>query len=166
MFLINLLGFDFIWFGLVYWGDIFVPWALLLLCMHFYFISKKKRNEFYLVCVVAAIGILIDYSLHYFDIFIFNETSFIPVWLVTLWFCFGATLCHSLNFLQNSRVLQWLVGALLAPLSYIAGNQLNAVSFSLSNVQTFVVLAFIWGLLMLIFFNLKSHIIHKEISYA
>ncbi len=166
MFLINLLGFDFLWFGLVYWGNIFTPLAILLLSLHFYFISKSRRREFYLVAIVALIGILVDSSLHYIGVFIFPETSIIPIWLITLWLCFGATLCHSLNFLQHSRVLQWLVGALLAPFSYLAGKQLNVVSFSLSSSQTFIVLAFIWGLLMLLFFTLKSHLIEEEINYV
>ena len=46
MFIINIVGFDFAWFGLVYWGNSFIPVALLLLCLHFYFVSKKKISEF------------------------------------------------------------------------------------------------------------------------
>ncbi|MEW6993302.1 DUF2878 domain-containing protein [Colwelliaceae bacterium MEBiC 14330] len=166
MFLINLLGFDFLWFGLVFWGNIFTPCAILFLCLHFYFISNNRRREFFLVTTVALIGIIVDSTLHLIGVFIFPETSIIPIWLVTLWLCFGATLCHSLNFLQHSKVLQCLVGAFLAPLSYLAGKQLNVVSFSLSNSQTFMVLAFIWGLLMLLFFTLKSHLVKEEINYA
>jgi len=166
LFIINIIGFDFVWFGLVFWGNIFIPVALVLLGLHFYFVSKSKVKEFYLVCVVALIGILVDSTLQYFEIFIFSMENSIPFWLVTLWFCFAATICHSLNFLQKSKILQLLVGAFLAPISYLAGHKLDVVSFGLSTSNTIIILSIIWGVLMLIFFSLKSYLIHDEVNYA
>lgn len=89
-----------------------------------------------------------------------------PYWLVTLWFCFASTISHSLNFLQNSVLLQIVVGSLIAPLSYVAASKLNAVDFSLSLVNTFAILSLVWGLLMVIFFALKSHLIKEEARYV
>ena len=155
MFIINVIGFDFIWFGLVYWGNVFIPVASVILGLHFYFVSKSKINELYLVCVIALIGILVDSSLQYFEIFIFPGGNSIPLWLVTLWFCFAATICHSLNFLQNSRLLQLLVGACLAPVSYLAGHKMDAVSFGLSISNTIIILSIVWGGLMVDIFHFK-----------
>jgi len=89
-----------------------------------------------------------------------------PLWLITLWFCFASTICHSLKFLQKSKLFQVLVGGLLAPVSYLAGNEMNAVSFGLSVTNTFVILSVLWGVLMLIFFALKSQLIQEEARYA
>jgi len=166
MFIVNVIGFDLVWFGLVYWGNSFIPIALILLGLHFCFISKFKTKELQLVCIVALIGIAVDSTLQVFDVFIFESDTTLPFWLITLWACFAATLCHSLNFLQKSKILQWLIGALLAPLSYIAGNKLQAVSFSLTTESTFIILSLIWGLLMIIFFSLKHHLIDRENAYA
>ncbi|MCP4323932.1 MAG: DUF2878 domain-containing protein [Alteromonadales bacterium] len=166
MFIINLLGFDFIWFGLVYWGNIFIPLALLLLGLHIYFISNTKLKEIYLICAVASIGILVDSALQYFGVFIFPQLKILPLWLITLWFCFAATLCHSLKILQSSKLLQWLVGAFLAPISYLGGNELSAVTFGLNTVNTFVLLSFLWGALMIIFFHLKAYLVQEEPSYV
>jgi hypothetical protein len=166
VFLINLIGFDFVWFGLIYWGNTFIPLALLLFSLHLFFVSKTKLKECYLICVVASIGILVDSALQYFGVFIFKQVDILPFWLITLWFCFPATLCHSLKFLQNSKLSQLLVGFFIAPMSYLAGNELNVVTFGLTVFETFILLSFIWGLLMIIFFTLKSYLILEVPNYA
>jgi len=166
VFFINLIGFDFVWFGLIYWGNAFTPIAFLLLGLHFYFAAKAKLKELYLICAVASIGILVDSTLQYLRIFIFPELNILPLWLVTLWFCFAATLCHSLKFLQHSKLLQWFTGAFLAPMSYLAGYKLDVVSFSLTVTSTFVVLSFVWSVLMIVFFTLKSYLIQEDHNYA
>lgn len=166
MIIINFLGFDLAWFGLVYWGNFFIPVALVMLGLHFYFVSKTKAKEFYLICAVTAIGIVVDSLLQYLGVFVFPQGQMMPLWLITLWFCFASTLCHSLKFLQSSKLFQGLVGALLAPISYLAGNEMNAVSFALTITNTFVILSVIWGLLMILFFSLKSYLIHEELRYV
>ena len=166
MFIINLIAFDIAWFGLVYWGNLFIPFALLMLCLHFYFVSKNRIKELYLISTVTLIGVLVDSILQYFGVFTFPEGQVMPLWLITLWFCFASTICHSLKFLQKSKLFQVLVGGLLAPVSYLAGNEMNAVSFGLSVTNTFVILSVLWGVLMLIFFALKSQLIQEEARYA
>lgn len=166
MFIINLIAFDIAWFGLVYWGNLFIPFALLMLCLHFYFVSKNRISEFYLISTVTLIGVLVDSMLQYLGVFAFPEGQMMPLWLITLWFCFASTLCHSLKILQKSKLFQALVGALLAPISYLAGNEMNAVSFGLTVTNTFVILSVIWGLLMILFFTLKSYLIHEELRYV
>jgi hypothetical protein len=163
VFIINIVGFDFAWFGLVYWGNSFIPVALLLLCFHFYFVSKKKLSEFYLICAVTTIGIYVDATLQHFGVFVFPNDVLMPFWLVILWFCFASTLCHSLKFLQGSKLLQGLVGGLCAPISYFAGNEMNAVSFGLTATYTFIILSIVWGALMVVFFSIKSILIDEEV---
>ena len=63
------------------------------------------------------------------NFFIFDDNQHIPFWLVMLWACFGATLCHSLRFLAEYKILQILVGGGFAPLSYLAGYQFQVVEF-------------------------------------
>ncbi len=104
--------------------------------------------------------------LQFLGVFVFADGQMMPLWLITLWFCFASTICHSLKFLQKSKLFQVLVGALLAPISYIAGNELNAVSFGLTVTNTFVILSILWSLLMVIFFALKSHLMQEEVRYA
>jgi hypothetical protein len=163
--MLNIVGFNFAWFGLVYWGNIFIPFSLLLLGAHLYFIAKSP-SELWLILSITVIGIFIDSLLQFSTLFIFANTSHIPFWLMVLWACFAATICHSLRFLAKSKLLQLLVGGLFAPLSYIAGYQLQAVDFSLSPLITYLILSLIWALLLVLFFALKEKLVSVQVSYV
>ncbi|MBA6256399.1 MULTISPECIES: DUF2878 domain-containing protein [unclassified Colwellia] len=163
--LINLIGFNVSWFGLVYWGNNFIPVAFLLLLAHLFFQSKNYK-EFLLIVVVSVIGISVDSLLQQLALFIFLEPSHIPFWLMMLWASFAATICHSLNFLASSKMLQLAVGGLISPLSYIAGYKFMVVDFGYSMFITYVVLALVWGGLFILFYYLKGKIMKGEMSYA
>jgi hypothetical protein len=163
--LINLIGFNVSWFGLIYWGNNFIPIAFLLLLAHLFFQSKNYK-EFFLILVVSVIGISVDSLLQQLTLFIFLEPSHIPFWLMMLWASFAATICHSLNFLASSKMLQLVVGGLISPLSYIAGYKFMVVDFGYSMFITYVVLALVWGGLFILFYYLKNKIMKGEMSHA
>lgn len=160
--LVNMIGFNFAWFGLVYWGNIFIPVALLMLAIHLLILSDNK-NEAKLVLVITVIGVSIDSMLNYSNFFIFMGSGYTPFWLIVLWACFASTVSHSLSFLKHSKLLQVSVGFFIAPLSYIvAGEKFNAVDFSYPLVETYLVLGVIWALLFIVIFLLKSLILVKS----
>jgi hypothetical protein len=159
----NIIGFNVAWFGLVYWGNAFVPIALLMLAVHIVFFMTSYR-EFFFIVIVTVIGIYVDSLLQYFNFFIFSEDPHIPIWLMLLWASFATTLSHSLLFLRLSVWLQILAG-LLAPLSYIAGHQFEAVSFGQPLITTYFVLSLIWASLFVLFFKLQWFFVSKEVSY-
>jgi hypothetical protein len=163
--LINLIGFNVSWFGLIYWGNNFIPIAFLLLVAHLFFQSKNYK-ELFLILVVSVIGISVDSLLQQLTLFIFLEPSHIPFWLMMLWASFAATICHSLNFLASSKMLQLVVGGLISPLSYIAGYKFMVVDFGYSMFITYVVLALVWGGLFILFYYLKNKIMKGEMSHA
>lgn len=150
----NLVGFNIAWFGLVFTGDMFIPVAMILFISQLWFF-KATKNEIPLICLVASIGIGLDLTLVYFGVFIFPDTEGIPLWLLTLWLVFAGTIRHSLAFLENTKLLQLFVGAIFAPLSYIAGAKLSVVYFVPSLGVTYLMLASIWAPLMLVFFALS-----------
>lgn len=157
--LVNIIGFNIAWCGLVYWGDVFIPVAIIILVSHIIWFSKP--NEVLLIIVVSCIGILIDSLLMHINIFIFPNASYIPYWLITLWFCFSATLLHSLRILSQSRWYQVLVGFGIAPCSYLMGEKLGVVNFGYSIAVTFTILGIIWAALLVLCFYLSS-ILNKE----
>lgn len=163
--MINLIGFNVSWFGLVYWGNAFIPISLSLLLIHLYFYGRKN-HELRLVLIITLLGVFVDSLLQYFTVFVFENNTHIPLWLITLWACFAATICHSLNFLSRHKALQLLVGGLLAPLSYIAGYKLNAVDFTLPISMTYLILSFIWAVLFICFYALKDTLVNKEVSHV
>lgn len=150
---VNLVAFNLIWFGLVYWGNQFTLVAILALIIHLTFYCKG-RHEWQLILFVSAIGILVDSILSLSGFYIFDSQYLIPFWLVLLWLCFSATLLHSLHFLSYSRILQALIGLFIAPLSYIAGQKMGAVQFSNSLLISYLVIGFIWACLLLCFYQI------------
>ena len=163
--LINIIGFNLSWFGLVYWGNNFIPFAFALLIAHLFFQSKNHK-ELLLILIISVIGISVDSLLQQLNVFVFFNPSHIPLWLAMLWASFAATICHSLRFLESSKLLQLAVGGLVSPLSYIAGYKFMAVDFGYSILITYLILALIWGGLFVLFFYLKSKIIKVEINYV
>ncbi|MBB6543262.1 DUF2878 domain-containing protein [Thalassotalea piscium] len=156
--MINIIGFNFVWFGLVFWGNTFIPFALLILFLHLACISKIK-NEGVIIISITLIGVFTDLMLAYVGVFIFEESNQIPLWLIVLWSCFAATICHGLSFLKESKLYQALAGGFIAPLSYLAGYHLQVVDFSYSLIATYVTLSIIWAGLFILFFYFSAYFI-------
>lgn len=156
--ILNIIGFNLVWFGLVTWRDMFIPVASIYLVLHFFFLARMNKQEVMLIFAVCLIGIIVDSALLYLGFYIFDQSYHLPLWLMVLWLCFATTLCHSLNFLSQSKVYQGLIGAFIAPLSYIAGNHLGAVDFGFSMSSTYALLALMWMLMMISFFELKARL--------
>jgi hypothetical protein len=162
--LINIIGFNITWFGLVYFGNNFIAISILFLLIHLWFLSAET-NEPLLILFVCAIGISVDSLLQYLNIFIFVGLHHIPYWLMFLWACFAATLCHSLRFLGKSIWFQLLAG-LVAPLSYITGHKFEAVEFGQSLLITYLILATLWSALFVLFFSIKKRWLANGVNHA
>tara|TARA_B110000238_G_C16113805_1_gene433910 strand:- start:66 stop:554 length:489 start_codon:yes stop_codon:yes gene_type:complete len=161
--MINIISYNITWFGLIYWGNAFIPVVLLLLCAHVLFFIKTYKEIFFIL-VVSMIGIYIDSNLQHFGFFIFSQDTHIPFWLMFLWASFATTLSHSLRFLQASVWLQILAG-LIAPLSYIAGHKFGAVNLGQSMTITYLVLSLIWVALFILLFKLRLFFVGKKVIY-
>ncbi len=154
--LINIIGFNLSWFGLVLFGTSFVPITLSWLVVH---IAQSKNwwDELSLIFTVTAIGVFTDSMLIHLGIFYFPQDNIMPLWLVTLWASFAATVGHSLAFLKKSIYLQIIAGAIFPPFSYLAGASLSAVVLPQGNLITALVLAVVWPCLMVIFYQYLSN---------
>ena len=71
--IVNMLGFNLAWFGLVYWGNMFIPIALIMLTIHLVLLSNNK-NELRLVLLITAVGITVDSLLSFSHFFILFRT--------------------------------------------------------------------------------------------
>lgn len=164
--LFNLIGFNISWFGLILLGNTFIPFALLWLGLHVMY-CKQHLSEVKLIISVTAIGFVVDSILSFFYVLLFNEpllTSIvlIPLWLITLWAVFAATIAHSLQFLAHSKTVQFIIGFIFPPLSYIGGASWSSVNFGQSIWMTYFIFAPIWGILLVLFFYLKEKCYFQE----
>jgi len=163
--LINMIGFNVAWFGLIFLGNSFVPVAFLMLLAHFKWLSKSK-SEITLVLIVTLIGISVDSIFQFTNVFIFPNSIHIPLWLAFIWLGFATTLSHSLAFLNAYKSLQIALGFIMAPLSYRSGEVFGAVEFGQSYLTTHFILGTTWALLLLLFFSLKTRLYKESVNYA
>jgi len=161
--LLNMLGFNIAWIGLITQGNYFIPIAALMLFLHFKYCATCQW-EVKLVALITLIGISVDSILHFVNVFIFESYLMIPAWLILLWICFATTICHSLAFLSSHRTWQVLLGLFIVPLSYRSGEILGAVQFGGAYITTHLILGVIWGGLLPLCFSLKQYFIHREVS--
>lgn len=159
--LLNFIGFNISWFGLIFFGESFIPLAFLWLVFHI-FHCKKTIAELKLILSITFIGVVVDSTLMFAGVFIFDEQFIIPMWLITLWAVFAATIAHSLQFLARSKLLQFTVGYIFPPISYLGGASLSAVEFGHNSLVTFFILASLWGVLMVLFFHIKEILYFQE----
>lgn len=69
-----------------------------------------------------------------------------PLWIVSLWIAFGATLGTLRAMLgRRGRLLAPLLGAILGPASYWAGTGLGASTLSQPAATSLVVIALLWA---------------------
>lgn len=161
----NLVCFNIAWLGLVFIGNLFIPIAIFLLGAQLWS-SDTDKSDIVLILLVATVGVALDFILIHVGVFTFPDTENIPYWLITLWVCFASTIRKSLDFLARSRWLQFLVGAFVAPLSYLAGAKAGVVYLSLSIAESYVLLAGLWGPLMLVIFAFSRWLKLEDSAHA
>lgn len=144
----NAVLFQLGWFAAVLGGSswwLLIPLGVLLL--HFSWISSWAA-EGKLVMSVFFAGAALDSFLLQMGVFAFPaESDLVPLWLALLWALLATTLNHCLAWSQR----WWLaapLGAISAPLSYLAGATLAGVSFPLGHWPTLLLLAAIWALVL------------------
>ncbi len=148
--LLNAVLFQVGWFSCLFGAT--QPWLLLipvaLLLVHFYW-TTSWREEGRLVASVMLFGAALDSFLLTLGVFEFpGQERIIPLWLALLWALFGTTLNHSLAWTAQPWWRASLLGACAGPLSYYAGSQIADAGLPLGLMQTSLLLALIWAVLL------------------
>ena len=78
-----------------------------------------------------------------------------PIWLVSIWAGFGATLHHSQHVLVRSRSAALMTGALGGPLAYWGGEKLERLS--VVGVEGWLAVAVLWTIALLILHSIVRH---------
>lgn len=160
--IINFVWFQSIWFLAILFEDGYLLIIAALLAGHIAF-SKHKLEDTLFGLAIGLYGSLIDGLLLQAGIFEFSNQFhwLIPYWLVTLWMAFGMMLRVSLDYLQGRYWIAAILGAVSGPLSYVAGQRLDAVTFPQSFSVTVVVLAIIWAITVPLWLWLNAKIIAR-----
>jgi len=124
--------------------------AILILGLHLA-LAPRLRQEIKMLLVCATIGSIFDSLLLATGWVSYPNGEWIPgvapYWIVAMWFLFCATLNLSMGWLKGKLVLAAVMGALGGPLSYIAGQNLNAIR--LENPEAaLIAVAIAWTFMM------------------
>ena len=102
-------------------------------------IVKQPVTELQLILVAGILGLAVDSTL--ISLGVFNPENIIgidglaPLWLVSLWMLFSITINHSMRWLQGRYVIAAILGFIFAPVAYLAGQKLGALTFPSDNQQ-------------------------------
>ena len=155
--LFNILGFKVSWwscvFGatseFVYLGPVLM---MLFLITHFY-LNSPNPAEIKLVIAFAFLGTLIDTMMALSGMVTYSglygsDIIIAPLWITAMWCGFAAMVNHSMAWLKGRWVQSFVLGALLGPVAYKAGEGLGAIQFNGENLEVTIMLALVWGLSM------------------
>lgn len=157
---INALGFQCYWWLCILLQGQALIWCALLLLLHLYFHSRRKQEVLSLIALACA-GFTLDSLLFTFGWYQFSdEPSYLPpIWLFALWLGFATSITTLSSIIANKGLFYAAVAGLIAPLSYLAAAQLNAVAFPYQTLMTWLLLTPIWCCFMPLLF-----VIHTEMK--
>ncbi|MGC3981608.1 MAG: DUF2878 domain-containing protein [Steroidobacteraceae bacterium] len=153
--LINFIAFELGWFAVVLGAarnflGVGLLVAALVVLLHLW-LSLQPRREIQLVLLVLLLGTGWDSVLTVAHIIVYPSGQYVsylaPIWITAVWVLFATTLNVSLVFLRRRYGLAALFGAIGAPLSFLGGMKLHALSFPDLSLSLSV-LALGWALLM------------------
>ncbi len=160
---VNFALFQLAWFAAImggasgYGGLAGLP-AVAVVMLHLGLNRLSWRGEAWLILGVTLLGLVVETAfitlgaLHYAG----SDTGAMlpPLWISALWLAFGTLPNGSLHWLKGKMLLQIGLGAVLGPLSYVAGVRLGAAVMGEPEWLSIGVIATGWGLAMPIMFRL------------
>lgn len=141
----NALLFQVGWFICIlcgsFWAGIF---TLAVLIFHFV-ISQRRVDDGIAVLIAVALGFIHDLLLlHTGQVLFVESVYFPPLWLVCIWVLLGITLNHSMVWIYTRPLWASLLGAIAAPLSYLAGVRLSSAEWSSPMLEVLPIIAVMW----------------------
>lgn len=152
---LNGVLFQLTWFACVLGGaastSVWGIGAVALLLGHSGFAGTISRDVV-LASAAAAVGFVVETMWIQSGVLNYGAVMVAPVWIVLLWAAVGLSLNHCLSMFQYRP---WLGGALAglgAPLSYLSGERLGAVS--IADPLQLLWISVVWFLLFALAFRL------------
>lgn len=154
---VNFLAYQLTWFASVLGAASSQEWlgpavASFALACHLRIVREPVAEIKWIVAAGLA-GYIVDSGLGVAGLFEFRqggaEFSWLaPLWLLGLWLVFATTFRSSLAWLGDRLSVAALLGAIVGPLSYYAGDRLGALQIGPPLTPRLIVLALVWSLLL------------------
>lgn len=151
----RLIIFNFVAFQLLWWACVLSAkgsWEtsvfcliILLVLLHIQWVEGwQQALPLLLTAVSGCIFDQVMYRMGYVD-FGTVTASYIPSWMIGLWFAFACTLNVSMRWLQGKPWLAVVLGFIFGPLAYLAAESLGAVQLTGSTL-TLAWIALEWAI--------------------
>ena len=82
-----------------------------------------------------------------------------PIWVLCLWAGFASQVNYAMRYLRGKYLLIAFYG-LLAPLAYIAGEKINAVSIGTENIN-YAIIAITWSISFILLFRVSQYLMDE-----
>ena len=147
--LLNVVLFKTNWAACVLGGTIWGLAGVAMLLTYSYYAGTLKRDVPLLVGLVC-IGSVLDSAWIMLGILDYG-TALAPLWILLLWAGLAMTLNHSMAVFRSYPVIGAIMAAGAAPVTYLTGESLGAVT--VANVEGLALVALSWGILFFIVFK-------------
>jgi hypothetical protein len=164
---INYFGFSIVWICCASTPSLEMPLlapitTLIFLLFHFSIIAYKRYQELQLIIFAIFLGIIVDSGLAIFNIVQYNgaiNQNLAPIWILCLWAGFASQVNYAMRYLRGKYLLIAFYG-LLAPLAYIAGEKINAVSIGTENIN-YAIIAITWSISFILLFRVSQYLMDE-----
>ena len=140
------------WFASVIAAAHGLPWApaagLLVVALHLAFVHRPLP-ELKLAIAAGLAGLAAEALLMWTGVARYALpgpfAGLPPAWLVGLWMAFATTLNVSLGWLKPRLMLAAVLGLLVAPVSYYAGERLGGMTLAEPQLQSLAAVGLVWA---------------------
>lgn len=165
--IINAVAFQSAWFAALYggkydWLTLALLPALLAAIWHLFQTRRDRATEIRLFVGVIILGFGVESlfialgGITYIGAPLFGFGP--PLWIMAMWLAF-ATLPHGcLIWLKSRSILQFILGGLSGPLSYLAGAKLGAATLGEPIFQSLAIIGIGWAVALPIIFWLADRL--------
>lgn len=161
--IINFLLFQLGWFACVLGGayDQVVIGCLIAMSVIAYHLyqAREAMRELSLLTFALIIGLIYESLMVSLGLAQYQHGQALPfiapLWIILMWPLFATTLNLSMRWLKKlAPLLTALIGALFAPLAYLAGERLGAVVYN-DIIMSMAFISIAWALLLPLLVNLS-----------
>jgi hypothetical protein len=124
---------------------------VLFVALHLWFTRTGWRRELAMIGWAVGLGFLADSLLALSGAVVFEgqfRVGLVPLWMVSLWAGFGATLLHSHRPMLKDPRIAFILGALGGPWAYLGGQKLGCLA--IGDGYSLVAIGLAWAVVLVI----------------
>ncbi len=164
--IINYFGFSVVWICCASTPTLGKPLlapiiTIIFLLLHFSIIAYKRDRELKLIIFSVILGIIVDSGFSIMNIVKYNGVissipNLAPIWILCMWAGFASQVNYAMKYLRGKYPLIAFYG-LLAPLAYIGGEKINAVTITPESIS-YITISIVWSVSFILLFKVSAYL--------